>query len=158
MKNGTIVAKLCEYNVKRACVNATGVGRELYTSPFIWVKEDENNNPKTSRYFVKDIGYKDNEIIKLVICNEKTGQVVYSYGSNEKVSQTSQNQAKNTNGSGKGTIRPSEKAMIKAYLENKTLDECQKFYNWLDKTFGTMNYEMLSDEQGLIVCTRLKLI
>lgn len=67
---------------------AWGIGRELYTSPFIWVSKDNNNDPKKSHYQVKEIDYKDNEISKLVIVNEKTGQVVFSKGSSTKVSKT----------------------------------------------------------------------
>lgn len=148
---------------KRACVNF-GLGRCLYTAPSILISTTEDNRPKGCKFVVKEIAYKNHEIIKLVIINEKTKKVVYSFGSDEKVetnqntSQNAQNQPKSTIGSGKGTIRDTEKALIKAMLESKTIDECNGFYNWLDKHFGTMNYEMLSDEQGVMVCKRYKLM
>ena len=137
---------------KRCCV-CFGLARELYTAPTIWVKISS----KYDKFFVKEIGYHNREINKLVITNEN-GEVVYSYGSSEKVAQTSEKPPKSTNGSGKGTIRPSEKAKIGAFLESLDVDKANKFYNWLDKNFHTMNYEMLSDEEGLIVCTRWNLI
>lgn len=148
---------------KRACVNF-GLGRCLYSAPSILITTTEENKPKNCRYVVKDIGYQDHKIVRLVIINEKTKKVVYSFGSHEKVettqnvSQNAQNQPKSTIGSGKGTIRDTEKALIKAMLESKTIDECNGFYNWLDKHYGTMNYEMLSDEQGVMVCKRYKLM
>lgn len=61
---------------KRACVN-WGIGRELYTAPFIWVARDHitiEKNPKTgketvkSRFVVTMINCnKNREIIKLAI-------------------------------------------------------------------------------------------
>lgn len=71
---------------KRACVN-WGIGRELYSAPFIWVSADRYNsfkNPKTGKYgtydkfSVTEIAYDDNrEITSLTIINDKTGEVVY---------------------------------------------------------------------------------
>lgn len=66
-----------------------GIGRELYTAPFIWfeLKEDEHykdkkNNIKTNTKFhlnVSDISYNDKrEIIKLEIKDTK-GEVRYSF-------------------------------------------------------------------------------
>lgn len=65
-----------------------GIGRELYTSPFVWVSADkmnlEQNNGKyktNDRFTVKTIGYDDNRRInRLEIVNEKTGKVVYTMG------------------------------------------------------------------------------
>ena len=73
---------------KRACFN-WGVGRELYTAPFIWVgaektdirkKEKENRYYTNDRFRVRDIGYsREREIISLVIVNAR-GQEVYRMG------------------------------------------------------------------------------
>lgn len=70
---------------KRACTN-WGLGRELYTSPFIWITDAEIT-PKGSgftcydRFSVKSIGYDSKgNINSLVIENSKTHKVVYSYG------------------------------------------------------------------------------
>lgn len=70
---------------KRACVNATGVGRELYTSPQIKVyceTEKVNNSyklpdgEKYRKFKVKEIEYNDNrEIVKLIIVDDKGVQV-----------------------------------------------------------------------------------
>jgi hypothetical protein len=71
---------------KRACFNL-GIGRELYTAPFIWISEKDANiqnvNGKYTtyeRFTVKDIGYdKEGRINKLVITN-KSGHVVFTMG------------------------------------------------------------------------------
>lgn len=47
---------------KRACVN-WGIGRELYTAPFIWVKAEGCN--------IKDTGKKDNYGKPIYKCNDK---------------------------------------------------------------------------------------
>lgn len=72
---------------KRAGFNI-GIGRELYTSPFIWISKDNCNiQPKGDKYTtydsfrVKTIGYdKDRNINELVIVNTKTNKVVYKMG------------------------------------------------------------------------------
>ena len=81
---------------KRACVNL-GIGRELYTSPEIkiWKTDENDESYKYNHYFVREIAYNDNEISKLVICEEKSGEVVFSYPKGAKVSQTAEKPQKN---------------------------------------------------------------
>lgn len=71
---------------KRACFN-WGLGRELYTAPFIWVNEgdvkiDSKDGKYTTydRFAVKEIGYTDRKISRLIIENTKTGKIVYQMG------------------------------------------------------------------------------
>lgn len=73
---------------KRACFNF-GIGRELYTAPFIWINSGDvtiqkGNNGKVTtydRFHVSDIGYDENGAISyLVIYNDKTNKKVYVYG------------------------------------------------------------------------------
>lgn len=69
---------------KRACVN-WGIGRELYTAPFIWVSCDNANIKNfggkytcTDKFYVEKITYKENgDIDGLSIINEKNGQRVF---------------------------------------------------------------------------------
>lgn len=72
---------------KRACFN-WGIGRELYTAPFIWIPAKKVNIERNERvrcsdhFFVHAIAYnQDREISYLVIRNQ-TGQIVYEWGSN----------------------------------------------------------------------------
>jgi hypothetical protein len=69
---------------KRACVN-WGIGRELYTAPFIWVgaakcsiQNKDNRSITYDKFRVSSIAYNDNrEITGLVIINQD-GKPVYS--------------------------------------------------------------------------------
>lgn len=77
---------------KRAAFN-WGIGRELYTAPFIWINLAEGETKKETdpytkkekitlktKFVVSDIGYNDNkEIIKLVVKDTK-GNVRYTLG------------------------------------------------------------------------------
>ena len=82
---------LASDSFKRACFN-WGIGRELYTSPFIWIskdkctiydtgKKDKFNNPIYScrdSFQVIEITYSEyGEIDKLVIGNQKTNETVF---------------------------------------------------------------------------------
>lgn len=67
---------------KRSCVN-WGIGRELYTAPFIWVPADKCtivNGRCFDKFDVSVIEYDEyRRISALVIINEKTGEVVFSF-------------------------------------------------------------------------------
>ena len=74
---------------KRACFN-WGIGRELYTAPFIWVSsENAEIKPKDRKFYcndrfsVSEISYNDNrEIASLLIVNDsKKGKLVYEFRS-----------------------------------------------------------------------------
>lgn len=71
---------------KRACFN-WGIGRELYTAPFIWINAadcnmKENNGRWTTydRFEVVEIIIDKKRITGLSIKNTKTGAIVYTYG------------------------------------------------------------------------------
>ena len=83
---------LASDSFKRACFN-WGIGRELYTSPFIWIKadavtitetkrKDKYGNPVLTTYdkfYVRKIVYDDNKhITGLAIINKSTNKLVYS--------------------------------------------------------------------------------
>lgn len=72
---------------KRACFN-WGIGRELYTSPFIWVSRDKLNiNDKgkiTDKFHVLEIKIKDKVITDLEIYNEK-GLRVFNFKNSKEV-------------------------------------------------------------------------
>ena len=64
-----------------------GIGRELYTSPFTFLKVETKQNgsrwelvDKFARFKVSEIGYTRRRITRLVIVNENTGAVVFSFG------------------------------------------------------------------------------
>ena len=81
---------LASDSFKRACFN-WGIGRELYTAPFIWIKAedctikqngvDRNGKPKYAcydKFLVAKLNYKDNgDIDGLAIQNVRTGKNVF---------------------------------------------------------------------------------
>ena len=73
---------LASDSFKRACFN-WGIGRELYTAPFIWVAASLCNLDKGKcydKFKVSGIKIEDKKIIYLQIINEKTGSVVFETG------------------------------------------------------------------------------
>lgn len=79
---------------KRACFN-WGIGRELYSAPFIWISSDkaeiEEKNGKyylKSKFYVSDIQYENKEIVYLMIKNEKTAVAAYQWSKKEKQPET----------------------------------------------------------------------
>lgn len=78
---------LASDSFKRACFN-WGIGRELYTAPFIWIPADKCEIRKDSRgkwacydrFTVHGIGYTDGVITGLEIKNQKTGKICYKFG------------------------------------------------------------------------------
>ena len=76
---------------KRACVTV-GIGRELYSAPFIWVSAQKCNIQRKNdkwicydRFSVTDISYSESrEISGLTIVSQDSGEVVYSMFPNNK--------------------------------------------------------------------------
>lgn len=71
---------------KRACFN-WGIGRELYTAPFIWItakqceiKEKSGRNTTYDKFDVTRIEYDGGVISYLEITNTKRNTVVFTYG------------------------------------------------------------------------------
>lgn len=85
--NTEAVKGLASDSFKRACFN-WGIGRELYTAPFIWIKAADctitkNNNGKWisyDKFCVSDISIKDKKIVSLTIYNISKQQTVFTYG------------------------------------------------------------------------------
>lgn len=84
---------------KRACFK-WGIGRELYTTPFIWVpaekcniRKGKNGKPQCYDDFrVTEMEVEDGQIVKLQICNmSRMGIVVYGSQSEEEDSDVPEN-------------------------------------------------------------------
>lgn len=98
-ESNTEAAKgLASDSFKRACFN-WGIGRELYTAPFIWVsasdcKITKRNDDKYAcydKFSVKEITIKDKKIIGLSILNNSTKKTVYTGGKVSKDKTETQN-------------------------------------------------------------------
>ena len=126
---------LASDSFKRAGVN-WGIGRELYTAPFIWIdkanceiKQDKYKKDRLvcyDRFEVSDIGYNDQrEINRLVIINSKTHNVVYEMGKSRPKSETKPKpepkpEPKNEPKSETPTMATEEQ---KAYIRDNASDE-----------------------------------
>lgn len=70
---------------KRAGFN-WGIGRELYTAPFIWVTlttDDFDDKQKIkTKFFCREIGYNENREINYLVIVDGKGNARYSYGKN----------------------------------------------------------------------------
>lgn len=77
---------LASDSFKRACFN-WGIGRELYTAPFIWINKNdcklvEKNGKMTTydHFTLRDIQYDGDRISALEIVNDSLKRTVYTYG------------------------------------------------------------------------------
>ena len=141
---------LASDSFKRACFN-WGIGRELYSSPFIFVKASDMNitqrgNGFTTydRFSVLDIDYNDErEINYLTIKNSKTNKMVYQFG----------NKQSKPNPITKGTIKQIDiLAKQFAELSQTTLDDVM---NVLSEKHQFAKIESLTDEIGQAICKQL---
>lgn len=70
---------------KRACVN-WGIGRELYTSPLIWIEKSKlNYDDKTGKLKTQfEVTYLECDVNKVITCvviaDRKSREVLFSYG------------------------------------------------------------------------------
>ena len=92
--NSEAAKGLASDSFKRACVNF-GIGRELYTAPFIWIKLSSGETYTDSKgrtqlavglkFFVEEIEYKDRVITGLTISDGKTDRFsMHDYSEAEK--------------------------------------------------------------------------
>lgn len=110
-----------------------GIGRELYTSPFIWIPAERckiENGKCFEKFEVKEIQYRDDEIASLTIVNQKK-EVVYTM--NGKLP------SKASVGHKKASVED------KAYISsNATEDQLRK----LLEAYNLDSFEDLTDEQA----------
>lgn len=97
---------------KRACVR-WNIGRELYSSPFIWVpsgnyeafKNDRGKWSTFDKFLVTSIGYNSKgEINELTIANAKTKRNVYVYGAQKPRKQPETKKAGNSASDSKNAV------------------------------------------------------
>ena len=121
---------------KRACVN-WGIGRELYTAPFIWIPADKADiRQKGDKFYCNDsfsvnsIGYsEDREITELKIVNGK-GTIVYELkakGAGKKAQEEPEGQQKEAP---ERSITKAQMSSLNAELERTgvTMEAVQKRY------------------------------
>lgn len=102
---------------KRACTN-WGIGRELYTSPFIWVGSDKVKVEKNQRgswncrerFKVSHIAYNSEREISELVISTGNGNEVYRFGSRPQSQPQRQPQAQAT----QPQAKPQDNALAKA--------------------------------------------
>ena len=67
---------------KRACFNL-GIGRELYTSPFIWIPASMGYT-KYEKFEVKEIGYNEDREINMLVIVDSKGKECFALGKEKK--------------------------------------------------------------------------
>lgn len=134
---------------KRACFN-WGIGRELYTAPFIWItadkvairsKESQNKEKRyycNERFSVSSIQYSDDrEITALVIVNDKR-QAVYAMKSRNDIENASGGKGKGAGEDGNGR-KAAHKQPGKGQQEvSISKDQMDSLQAELDRTGVTM--------------------
>lgn len=129
---------------KRACVN-WGIGRELYTSPFIYIKGNVTKNERTGKFVptfksikVVEIGYSedDKRITRLVISGD--GDIIFEHGRKSAQSVQSATQAEPA----ADRAEKSEPARETRHSAPMTLEEARE-----RKTTKGVRYAELPEEQ-----------
>jgi len=141
---------------KRACFN-WGIGRELYTAPFIWVKAGdvkiEEKNGKITTYdsfSVKAIGYdKEGNINQLKIYNNKLKRVVFTLGKSDTTPETEEESFdKQTEQVKKSTISKKDQEILRHVVESKGYSVEQIFTKPLSELTGEEYVEALNRLNG----------
>lgn len=142
---------------KRACVN-WGIGRELYTAPFIWVSADKINMSQDKgrwttreKFYVTAMEIENGEITLLSIASEKTKKEVYSFGkkgqSAEKGPTTQQQTDK----------KPSDGQLKRMWaIAGKAGQDENSIHIFIKKMFKKESVKDLTEKEVNIICDRLE--
>lgn len=138
---------LASDSFKRACFN-WGIGRELYTSPFIWIsdskyikKNKEGKLSLTDKFSVKEITVVDKVITELEIIDSK-GTVVFSTKA-KKTTKKEQDKAQEYLNTRDG--------MIEKLKENLSSDKLEKVL----KAYEVEELWQMTDEQLKEACQKI---
>lgn len=122
---------------KRACVNI-GIGRELYTAPFIWIQDGD---PKKDKWEVQEIAYNEAGEIKILKLIEQKSKKTWNFGTTQTVKRETKSLTTDMttlttlrNTYGKALRRMSE-------LYGRTAEECEKML------FSKLQIDKLESEQ-----------
>jgi len=124
---------LASDSFKRACFN-WGIGRELYTAPFIWVSAENcknlQPNERTGKYQCNDkfrvteMAVTDKKITALTIINAKTKEVVYTYGTKAEAKKAPAKKAQPKALAETAATKPDEPEMTKDEARQKFIRYC----------------------------------
>jgi hypothetical protein len=128
---------------KRSAVNV-GIGRELYTAPFIWISghtKEHNGRYKTDGYDRKltltDIAYDDSRRISRLVIKDNDSKVVFNYKQGEFTLSTEEQKTETSE-----KDRPRLVAQIGELLEQKNLNPEEVY-----KKVGVSNLSEIATER-----------
>lgn len=148
-------------SIKRAG-STLGIGRKLYTASKIYMVVDITKDNTTKSYYqVKEIEYDETSIVKLVVINKKTKEVVINYPKGF-VPKSTENQPKNKGyfeprdikvgdtflNNEKGSITEEQIKMIDTYVSGLTIVLHDNFFKRLDAVYGVGTINLLSEQQA----------
>lgn len=127
---------------KRACFNL-GIGRELYTAPFIWIpqelvtikKDNKGKDTTNDRFSVRSITIEGGKIVQLEIQNDTRKCVVYTYGTKKQNNAPAQNEQANVQSQQKQAPAktPEEIEAEKARIQKEKEEAAKKALEAIDK-------------------------
>lgn len=144
---------LASDSFKRACFN-WGIGRELYTAPFIWVKaedceklEQDGNRWKCGDSFtVESITIKDKRIETIAIRNLKTQKIVYSWSNTNQGSQPAPQPAPQA--APQKQMTPRQQLIAELNRRNIDVNIYAKVHNLNGKTEPDVFLKLLAELEG----------
>lgn len=126
---------------KRACFNL-GIGRELYTAPFIWVpkelvtikKDNKGKDTTYDKFSVRSITIEGGKIVQLEVQNDTRKCVVYTYGTKKQNNAPAQNEQANVQSQQKQAPvkTPEEIEVEKARIQKEKEDAAKKALEAID--------------------------
>ena len=143
---------------KRAGFNV-GIGRELYTAPFIWINLDENETTERDgrvylapsiKFSVKSISYDENRDINSLVIVDQKGKIRYTMGN---VSSPTTESKKSEPKIKEQEIKPlTEKEQVLNFLSNNS--GASEYYG---KQYGVKTIDAYTEEQYVEIYNSLKI-
>lgn len=142
---------------------ALGIGLELYSAPFTFLKVETIKNEATRKYELKnkyqkfvvsEVGYDENrEINKLVIADADNGDIVFSFGSSKKVKETKkQEEPKTVDGEfkmhGEEPISKTQLDLIVKYYTELNDERKERFMRFLKGTYKVDGINFLNQNDA----------
>ena len=142
---------LASDSFKRACFN-WGIGRELYTAPFIYIGADKcdikqiNGKWNTrDKFIVQEIKIENKVITELKIANVTTGVVAFIYPKQEIKDKLSED-----------TLLDDKKAKVLYTALVKKLGSEEKAIDYIYRNYGVDNTSKLRKSQYAEICREMK--
>lgn len=144
---------LASDSFKRACFN-WGIGRELYTAPFIWISADKANiqgGKCYEKFEVSKVGYDEHKnIIALEIINSKSKEVVFKSGN---IKSSAPKKTENI-----AVSSDKRKAVLETLLRQADRNAEDVFNGYSKKNNRTVTMDNMTEEDFNIITKGLKSI